>query len=202
VLKKNRSTLVTFFAVPGNSKDWFLSNKKGGARLTGAPVAALCERRIRVGIGSHARRRGLYRKPTPSVFPQAHLRRRAGNFPGPREQVPVFPFDPNHGKIIDGKIIFLEKCSGGLRPSTCSGALRASGFFCNAEISQIYVNVSRFFDPISPAYPNKLSKSLCEPTQNQWISSPFLRPTARYFAEILTDQISFVPANFLKRKEG
>jgi hypothetical protein len=50
------------------------------------------------------------------------------------------------------------------------------------------------------AYPNKLSKSLCDPTQNQWISSPFLRPTARYFAEILTDQISFVPDNFLKRR--
>jgi len=52
------------------------------------------------------------------------------------------------------------------------------------------------------AHPKKLSKSLCDPTQNQWISSPFLRPTARYFAEILTDQISFVPDNFLKRREG
>ena len=56
--------------------------------------------------------------------------------------------------------------------------------------------------PLFPTYPNKLSKSLCDPTQNQWISSPFLRPTARYFAEILTDQISFVPDNFLKRREG
>ena len=58
----------------------------------------------------------------------------------------------------------------------------------------------RFKEP--HAYPNKLSKSLCDPTQNQWISSPFLRPTAQYFAEILTDQISFVPDNFLKRREG
>ena len=58
----------------------------------------------------------------------------------------------------------------------------------------------RFKEP--HAYPNKLSKSLCAPTQNQWISSPFLRLNARYFAEILTDQISFVPDNFLKRREG
>lgn len=63
-----------------------------------------------------------------------------------------------------------------------------------------YIAKKRFKEP--HAYPNNLSKSLCDPTQNQWISSPFLRPTARYFAEILTDQMSFVPDNFLKRREG
>ena len=63
-----------------------------------------------------------------------------------------------------------------------------------------YFSQKRFKEP--HAYPNKLSKSLCDPTQNQWISAPFLRPTARYFAEILTDQMSFVPDNFLKRREG